>query len=275
MLGAVGGLALLALAWFATFHIGLVEHVDRSVFSRFADLGAQSRLRLLAHRITALCDTTRYPFLCAVPVIIAIVRRRFSIAIVIGWILLGANVTTELLKRLVADPRSLTLHGATLQLDASWPSGHTTAAFSLAACCVLVAPTRWQRAVAICGTACATAVACSVMVLRSHYPSDVLAGFLIAAIWTLLGISAVLILDARQSVSRAVGPDAKPTVGPTLGPVAGALLIMLVLAGAIAKAGPHEIVTYARRHDALVIGAVVIAIAAAVVSMCRRAMRDT
>ena len=115
-------------------------------------------------------------------------------------ILLCANETTELLKPLLAGPRDPV--GGRRLSDASWPSGHATAAMSLCLCWVIAAPARLRPAVAAVMAAFAVAVSYSFLELGWHYPSDVLGGFLIAAVWTLLGIAALSLYEQRQTVRR-------------------------------------------------------------------------
>jgi membrane-associated phospholipid phosphatase len=123
-----------------------------------------------------------------VPVLVAVARRRLWLALEISLILVGANLTTHLLKGLLAHPHVESLLGGPHPLHPrQWPSGHTTAAASLALCCVLVAPSRLRPFVAACGAAFVVAVAYSILVSNTHYPSDIVAGFIVAGIWTLLG----------------------------------------------------------------------------------------
>ena len=71
-------------------------------------------------------------------VLIALLRRRPLMAALVPVIVGGANLTTQLLKPTLADLRVIDLAGVTTVYPGSWPSGHATAAMSLALCCVLV-----------------------------------------------------------------------------------------------------------------------------------------
>lgn len=196
MLGATAGGAVLALAWFATFHVSVVEHADVSIFHSFGELGTRLRVDSLASSVARLCNEKEYLVLCAFPVLVALARRRFWLAAEIGLILAGANLTTRLLKTLFAHRHLDNVLPAT-----SWPSGHTTAAAALAVCCVLAAPTRLRPLVALGGAAFVIAIAFSLLLTDTHYPSDVVAGFLVAGIWAALGIGATrLVREARQPV---------------------------------------------------------------------------
>lgn len=210
--GAAAGVALLGLAWFATFHIGLVEHADISIFRRFGEIGVGTRATLFGHHIYSLCNETPYLCLCGVPVLAAVGRRSLWLVLQVGLILVGASLTTQVLKQLLAHPRAESLLNGPHPLPAaSWPSAHTTAATSLALCCVLVAPSRLRLFVAAGGAAFVVAIAYSLLVSNTHYPSDMVAGFLVASVWTLLGVGITRL--ARSSVhSPGHGHDQTPGI---------------------------------------------------------------
>ena len=131
------------MVWFFAFHVGVVRHADQSILQGFYGLGQRGRVRSVANWIANLCDPKPYVYLVWIPVAVALLRRRPGLAIAVAVILLGANVTTEVLKSITAVPRPLLIQGSFPPVGAkSWPSGHATAAMSLALCCVLVAPGR-------------------------------------------------------------------------------------------------------------------------------------
>lgn len=134
-------------------------------------------------------------------VLVAVARRHLWLILEVGLILVGANLTTQVLKPLLAHPRAWSLVGGPHPLPpTSWPSGHTTAATSLALCCVLVAPSRLRPFVAVGGAAFVVAVAYSLLVSNTHCPSDIVAGFIVAGIWTPLGAGiARLVVGAKSS----------------------------------------------------------------------------
>ena len=176
-------------------------------------------------------------------------------------ILLGANVTTELLKPLLDIHRAYLPPGA--PLAGSWPSGHATAAMALALCCVLAAPARLRPAAAAAGAVFAVAVSYSFLSLEWHYPTDVLGGFLVASIWTLLGIAAIWTAYGQVSRHQAeIMNSTHPTIWEALGPPSVAVLGAVLLALLVVILRPHNVVSYARVHEAFVIGAVAIGILA-------------
>lgn len=255
LFGAAAGVVLLAVTWYAAHYIALGRSVDASVLRGFADL-TRPRLDRLANFIAGLCDPSRYVFLAAAPVIVALVRRRPRVAAMIALVLLCANETTQLLKPLLAGPHDF-VRGVPLG-EHTWPSGHATAAMSLALCSVIAAPARRRPAVAAAMAAFAIAVSYSFLELAWHYPSDVLGGFLVAGTWTLLGVASLSILEVRRAgpVSEAARPR-RPSfsVGEALAPVGLMAAAAAVLVGLIVLARPHEVVSYVSEHHTFVIGA--------------------
>ncbi len=259
-IGAGAGVLLLVLTWLLAFHVGPFKSVDQSIFSGFYDLHARGAIPRVATHIAQLCDPKPFFVLAAIPVAVALVRRRWRLALTIGVILLGASCTTELLKPLLAAPRPNAIYGGANPVGSvSWPSGHATAAMSLALTCVLAAPGRWRPTVAALGAAFAVAVSYSFLTLGWHYPSDVLGGFLVAATWTLLGVGALLVSDRgrRRRTLDEVAPEPLP-LGAALAPIAVTLAATAALACLIVLVRPHEVVDYAQAHKVFVVGAAAI-----------------
>jgi membrane-associated phospholipid phosphatase len=260
LVGVAAAVALLFLTWYLTFHGGVFQRADQSIFSGFAGLHHRPRLGAIANFVAHLCDPNPYVYFAAIPVLVALGRRRPRVAFAIGAILLGANVTTQLLKPLLAEPRAASLLGGVAPvIPASWPSGHATAAMSLALCSVLAAPSRLRPLVAALGAAFAVAVSYSFLTLGWHYPSDVFGGFLIAVTWTLLGAAAIFAADAKRRRSTGVTRDAhRLSAREVLGPPAAVVLGGLTVFGLVALARPHAVISYARVHTTFIIGAAAI-----------------
>ena len=141
--GAAAGVILLVITWYLTFHLALAGRADRAILNGFGGL-QRARVNQVTSFIASLCDPQPYVYLAAIPVLVALIRRRPRVAVAAGMIMLGANLTSQLLKPLLAAPRTVPVPGFTINA-ASWPSGHATAAMALALCCVLVAPARWRH----------------------------------------------------------------------------------------------------------------------------------
>lgn len=259
LLGAAALAALLVLTWVAAFHIAVFTHADQSIFRGFSDLQWRAHVDRIASFLAKLCNPQPYVYFCAVPVLVALARRRLWVALAVMTILLGANVTTQLLKPLLAEPRASNLLGGLRPpVAASWPSGHATAAMALALSCVIAAPSRARPAVATAGAAFAVAVSYSFLTLGWHYPSDVFGGFLVAAIWTLLAVAAVFTADSRTRQVSAGGLVQRVGIREALGPPSTVLLGAVGLAALVAIARPEEVVNYARSHETFVVGATAI-----------------
>ncbi len=253
-IGAAVALTVLLAAVYAAIHAELVQRADVSILHGFIDLGDHPRIRSLAVDLTGLCDPDPYVYLCVIPIALALLRRRIWVALAIVGILLGANVTTELLKPLLDVQRSYSFPAA--PGTGSWPSGHATAAMSLALCCVIAAPGRLRSATATLGALFAVAVSYSFLALAWHYPTDVLGGFLVASIWTLLGVAAIWTAHSHRAPQSAQAHrQGRPMIWAALGPPSAVLLAAVALVALVAIAQPHDVVSYARLHKAFMIGA--------------------
>jgi membrane-associated phospholipid phosphatase len=115
-------------------------------------------------------------------------RRREAVAALA--VVAGANLTTQVLKLLLAHPRNTGVPGY-LPWSTAFPSGHTTAATSIAAALFLVVPARWRWPAAIVGLGYGLAVGAATVTVRWHYPSDVLGGLLVVGAWTFAAIAAL------------------------------------------------------------------------------------
>jgi hypothetical protein len=79
----------------------------------------------------------------------------------------------------------------------AFPSGHATAAMSLALAAILVAPARLRPLVALVGAGFALAVGFAIVSLDYHFPSDVAGGYLVATGWCFGALAAVRMLSRR------------------------------------------------------------------------------
>jgi membrane-associated phospholipid phosphatase len=120
-------------------------------------------------------------------------RRRdaVAVALVVGLAPLSADVLKPLLAHTHASSGAVHIN------PASWPSGHAAAALALALCAVLVAPPRARAAVALAGAAFALGVGAALLVRAWHMPSDVLGGYLMAALWMALAVAALRACERR------------------------------------------------------------------------------
>jgi len=124
-------------------------------------------------------------------VAVAVVRRRYDLALAAVILIGGANVSTQILKYQVFSRPDLS------QGPNSLPSGHTTVALSIAFAAVMVAPSIWRSTVAIGGTAVATLVGVATVLGRWHRPSDVITATFVCMTWAALALLVAALVRNR------------------------------------------------------------------------------
>jgi membrane-associated phospholipid phosphatase len=194
---ALGGALATFVVWAVAFHTAVGARADSAVLDGFTGL-SDSRLAPLAVFAVSLADPVPFAAMALAVTLIALARGRVRHAIVVAAVLVAANVTTQLLKPLATVPRPAEAPPGAPAVD-GWPSGHMTAAVTLALCLALVAPPRLQPAAAAAGGLFAVAQGYGVLVLGWHYPSDVVAACAIATGWLALAIIAVGLVAGRAA----------------------------------------------------------------------------
>jgi membrane-associated phospholipid phosphatase len=258
-----GLLVTLVLAYFAPPFGGR----DAATLQGFVDLNRPHLTPLLNH-VAHLADPAPYALIGFALVLIALLRRRGRIALAIVVVLICSEVMTEALKPLLSHPRPQEWLGRGQIAAASWPSGHSTAAMSLALCAVIAVPARWRPAAAAAGGLFALAVAYAILVLGWHFPSDVIGGYLISGLWTSLAVAAVMRWDELRPVRVEPKPPSALAAGAP-GVLVGAALLGAFL---IALDRPHAVANYAREHPAFLLGAGTIAALAALLTAAASAV---
>jgi membrane-associated phospholipid phosphatase len=203
---------------------------------------APERLYEQIRVIAMIVDPVPYACMGLACIGVAIARRRTWRALAVGVVLVGSGATTQILKHLLAQPRyAAWLYGG--QVDGgSWPSGHGTAVMTVALCAVLVAPPAYRAAVAFAGFCITVTLAYATLGLTWHYPSDVVAGFLVAGLWVSLAIAWLLGVEADDRE-----PEALPPFGWLLAAGVGCVL---VATGAVWVASDRVRIDFADRATA-------------------------
>jgi membrane-associated phospholipid phosphatase len=200
---------LCALAMAATWALAeLVPAIhlrDAVLLNDFTKL-ERPRVDRFANHLLHLLDPLLYTVWALLIVAVALLRRRPRVALAVAVVLPAAPGIAELLKPLLAHAHDRV--GYQWIGAASWPSGHATAAMTLVLCALLVTPHRLRPLVAALGCAFAVAVGCSLLILAWHMPSDVLGGYLLAALCVSLTIVAMGRNWDRPRARR--GPIAAP-----------------------------------------------------------------
>lgn len=119
----------------------------------------------------------------------AVSRKRPADAVAALAVVGGANLTTQVLKHLLAHDRFEPF------LDhapdpTTFPSGHITSATAMVVALVWVTAPRHRRAVAAAGAAYVLLVGISVLILDWHFPSDILGALAVTGAWA-FGVLAV------------------------------------------------------------------------------------
>ncbi len=180
--------------------------------------------------------------------------RQVGVALVV---VASANLTAQILKVVLAHDRFDAVLGSDQVDAAALPSGHATAAMSLAIAAVLIAPRAVRPLAAALAGAYVLAVSFSILVLGWHFPSDVVAGMLVATGFGCLALAALREWGVETSEEPGVGSPAGGAFEEwAAGAVAAALLGAVAFGVALARGG--AIVAYARDNTASVATALVV-----------------
>ncbi len=201
---AVAGacLAALGLIWVVAELVPAGQVRDSLALHDFVLL-SRPNVNLLANGLVHLLEPPLFICWGLMLVTIALLRRRPRVALAVALVMALAPLSAEALKPLLAHPHVQV--GAVYVNAASWPSGHATAALALVLCAVLVAPARLRRPLAVLGATFAAAVGCSLLILAWHMPSDVVGGYVLAALWMALAVAGLRAADRRWPPVRSSG----------------------------------------------------------------------
>ncbi|HUG29804.1 MAG TPA: phosphatase PAP2 family protein [Candidatus Limnocylindria bacterium] len=121
---------------------------------------------------------------------IALLQKRFELAMTAGATILLANLTTQVLKHLVLD-RSDLLGGLFYVLPNSFPSGHATAAASIVVGLILVLPPILRSPIVVLGAVAVALIGASTLAAGWHRMADAVGGVFVATAWG-SGLAALL-----------------------------------------------------------------------------------
>jgi membrane-associated phospholipid phosphatase len=121
----------------------------------------------------------------AVAVLIALAQRRIRDAVLAAALVAGTGGLVLALKALLANPRyqPIPVDSDAYPWDNAFPSGHAAGSLAMSLAFVMVVPPSWRRPTAAAGVAFIVYISLGVLLLNVHYPSDVVAGWLLAAGW--------------------------------------------------------------------------------------------
>lgn len=121
-----------------------------------------------------------------------LVRRRWRGLELFLIASVGSTILNRTTKSLVHRVRPHLWTSPTPELDYGFPSGHAMASMTFVAALVVLSwKTRWRWFVLIPGTLFVLVIAWTRLYLGVHYPSDILAGWMVALGWT-VGVSLLI-----------------------------------------------------------------------------------
>lgn len=231
LLALACGCAIATVAlWFAANDVAAGRELDATLAGDLYGLFPRSSHELL-QGASSLADPLAFAVAAGALVALAWLRAR-PLALCTALVLLTGNLVTQLLQPALGGARHVD-PSAQLSGSGSWPSGHGAAAMLLALGAILAAGPRLRAVTALAGLAYALGVGVALIALRGHLPSDVLAGYLVAAVFTAAGAAAYAVLRRRAPAHEpGRGPERSPVVAPAL----GALAAVAVLATGAGKA---------------------------------------
>jgi membrane-associated phospholipid phosphatase len=155
---------------------------------------------------------------------IGLIRRRVAVAFGAMLLIVGANVTTQLLKQGIDRPHL----GVDLAREAagnSLPSGHTTTAAAVAVALLLVLPVRVRGAGGMLGALLAAVVGIATLSAGWHRPSDAVAALLVVGVWACVA-GLFIVMAQRRHGGVEYGPANRFAVGALV------VIGLVLLAGA-------------------------------------------
>jgi len=205
--GAVGALAAVTVV---ALHTAAGQRLDdRSMAALVAERDAELTVLSVLGRVS-LGAVLAVSIGC---VVLALLRGRARLAAAALVVIVGANVTTQLLKEVVLERSALEVIAPN-----SLPSGHTTVVASAVGALLLVVPRALRLLVAASGALAITVTGASTVVAGWHRPADIVAALAVCLAWTAAG----------AIVAR--GPT-RPAHGVALGSLAGAAAGLVLLVG--------------------------------------------
>jgi membrane-associated phospholipid phosphatase len=129
--------------------------------------------------------------------------KRWHRAILVTVGVGGAAAITSILKLIFARDRPELWQVLEYESTYSFPSGHATLSFALALCIVLLLwHTKWRWYIASVALTYIAIIGFSRLYLGVHYPTDILAGWIVAGIWVVTTWRVLQFLEAKKQGSK-------------------------------------------------------------------------
>jgi membrane-associated phospholipid phosphatase len=179
------GVALLALLFYGSDRFNDLD--ARATANLLAAEG--SRTEALADAASDLADGGQLLLFTVALAGIGIYWRR-PVHLLAGFaVIVLANATTQLMKLALSHPRLQGELGASYPIEIGYPSGHTTAAFSVGFALWLASPPERRWLAGLVGLAYGLLVGAGVVVAGWHYLSDVAGAIMVVGFWSALAMA--------------------------------------------------------------------------------------
>jgi membrane-associated phospholipid phosphatase len=189
-------------------HTGVGQRVDERAM-RTVVAGRETELTVLS--LLGRVSIGAVLAVSVVCVVLAILRGRVRLAVAALVVIVGSNVTTQLLKEVVLERSQLDVIAPN-----SLPSGHTTVVASAVGALLLVSPRALRLLVVVAGAFAVMLTGSSTVVAGWHRPADIVAALAVCLAWTAVG-------------AFMAGGSHRPTSGVALWSLAGAGLALVLL----------------------------------------------
>lgn len=151
----------------------------------------QERLQYVIRDITSLGSSTLLTLITLLVVLYLILKKEIRSIVFVLSAAIGGGILVQILKFLFARPRPETVPQLVSEVTMSFPSGHSAMSavvyLSIAVLISRIEPSRKTRVFLISSALIISfVVGLSRVYLGVHYPSDVLAGWMIGLFWALL-----------------------------------------------------------------------------------------
>jgi membrane-associated phospholipid phosphatase len=189
---AAGFVVVLVLAYW----IGPAERLDRSVLDAIST-STVSFANHVAYVGFQVVDFRPFWVLVgAIAALIALLQWRIADAVFAIALVAGTGALVLALKALLANPRyqPIPVGSNAYPWEDAFPSGHSAGSLAMSLAFLAVVPPSWRRPTAAVGVFFTLYISFGVVALNYHYPSDIIAGWLLAAGWwfALLAVSSRL-----------------------------------------------------------------------------------
>ena len=238
---AAGSVVVLFAAYVFFLHTGRGQNLDE-----LAKAGRVTALPRAAEASNSVLDTVSVVSLALVGgsiALAALLRDRFRLAVAALVTILGACLSTEILKRVVFTRPDLLAVGGSPN---TFPSGHATVGMVLSLALIMVSPQRHRAAATVVAAIVGVSLGVSVVTAGWHRPSDSVGAFAVSLAWA-AGSTAYLLYrhGAGDDVSRRFGTR---TLQLLLGVgIVLAVGVTLIVIGTYALRGDLNLVREMRR----------------------------